>query len=79
MREASPLFHLTRAHPPVLLVHGTADASVPYDQSVRFQQRLRELDVPCELITVKDGVHGMLTWPPESYQEQVVAWLKRTL
>lgn len=80
MREASPLFHMKRGLPPVLLVHGTADASVPYEQSIMWEKRSRELGLPCELITIKDGVHGMISWPETSgYKTQVVDWLKKTL
>src|SRR4051812_1569216 len=39
LREASPLFQLKRGLPPMLLVHGTVDQSVPYSQSVAWQKR----------------------------------------
>src|SRR5258708_27111825 len=35
-RWASPVNHVAREGPPVLLLHGTADDSVPYSQSVDF-------------------------------------------
>lgn len=80
MRAASPLFQLKRGLPPVLLVHGTADASVPYAQSVAWQDRSREIGLRCDLITIKDGVHGMISWPESSrYKAQVVDWLKKAL
>ncbi|MEO5957710.1 MAG: alpha/beta hydrolase [Opitutaceae bacterium] len=81
MREASPLFHAKRGLPPFLLVHGTVDASVPFQQSVLWQARMKELGVPCELMTIKEGVHGMISWDPvaPTYKTDVVAWLERTL
>jgi alpha-L-fucosidase 2 len=81
MREASPLLHVKRGLPPFLLVHGTADASVPYEQSVIWQKRVRELGGTCDLITIKDGVHGMIGWDAVApdYKQQVVAWLQKTL
>ncbi len=81
MRAASPLLHLKRSLPPVLLVHGTADASVPYEQSVMWQKRSRELGLACDFITIKDGVHGMISWDAvaPTYRQDVVAWLVRTL
>jgi len=81
MRGASPLFHLKAGLPPCLLVHGTADASVPYEQSVAWEKRSRELGLKCDFITIKDGVHGMISWDKVApdYREQVVAWLVKTL
>jgi alpha-L-fucosidase 2 len=67
--------------PPCLLIHGTADKSVPYEQSVNFKARLEELGVPCELITIPDGVHDRRQWEPIAgdYQERMADWLVRVL
>jgi acetyl esterase/lipase len=81
LREASPLSRVTPGLPPFLLVHGTADTTVPPAQSERMQARLREAGVSCELITVTNGVHGMVSWDAVApdYKDRVVAWLVRTL
>ena len=81
LREASPLLQVKAGLPPFLLVHGTADTRVPFDQSVQMQTRLQAAGVPCELIAIKDGVHGMVSWNSVApdYKERVVAWLQRTL
>src|SRR6185295_3105201 len=51
LREASPLRRVRPGLPPFLLVHGTADMSVPYEQSLRLREALRGADVPCTLVT----------------------------
>ncbi len=81
MIAASPLLHLKPGLPPVLLVHGTADQSVPYEQSVEWQKRSRALGLTCDLITIRDGVHGMISWDAvaPTYKQDVVTWLVRTL
>jgi alpha-L-fucosidase 2 len=81
MVAASPLLQLKPGLPPVLLVHGTADQSVPYEQSVEWQRRSRALGLTCDLLTIKDGVHGMISWDAvaPTYKQDVVAWLVRTL
>ncbi len=81
LHEASPLDHVRPGLPPFLLVHGTADASVPYEQSVALQARLKVSGVACDFITIKDGAHGMISWDKAApdYREQVVAWLRKTL
>ncbi|HWA10033.1 MAG TPA: alpha/beta hydrolase [Opitutaceae bacterium] len=81
LRAASPMYFIKPGLPPFLLVHGTADQSVPYQQSVEMQAKLRAAGVTCDLITIEGGAHGMLYWDKVApgYQEKVVAWLKTTL
>lgn len=81
LREASPLAHVKPGLPPFLLVHGNADNVVPYDQSLKLQARLKAAGVRCDLLTIEQGGHGMLGWKSlgSDYQDQIVAWLKRTL
>jgi pectinesterase len=81
LREASPINHVHRGLPPFLLLHGTADMSVPYNQSVQLQAKLKVEGVPCELITIDDGVHGMARWEATAptYKGRVVNWLAEKL
>jgi len=37
----SPINHIRPGLPPFLLLHGDADQSVPYEQSLAFQAKLR--------------------------------------
>jgi dipeptidyl aminopeptidase/acylaminoacyl peptidase len=64
-----------------LLIHGTKDDAVPYEQSTRFQKQMKEAGNVCDLITIDAGVHGMGGWDKlkSDYREQMVAWLKKTL
>ncbi len=57
-RSASPLHHVSAGAPPFLIVHGTGDPTVPYQQSVDFRQALADAKVPVSLLTVTDGGHG---------------------
>lgn len=81
LRAASPMYFVKPGLPPFLLLHGTADQSVPYHQSVDMQAKLRAAGVPCELITIPGGVHGMLSWDTVApdYKDRVVGWLVQTL
>jgi acetyl esterase/lipase len=53
-----PLRNVTEDYPPTLLVHGTKDTDVPYEQSVLMARELEKKKVKHELITVPDGGHG---------------------
>ena len=87
LRQASPLTHLTHETPPCLLIHGTADASVPYAQSVNFQAKLNEMGVVSELITIPGGEHSMQDWKSlqsdhrqtPDYEQKLVQWLRKVL
>jgi dipeptidyl aminopeptidase/acylaminoacyl peptidase len=43
--------------PPTLLVHGTADALVPYGLSQSFARELQEAGVFTRLLTLQDAPH----------------------
>lgn len=57
--EASPVSYVSPEDPPVLMVHGTADRTVPYSQVTILKGRLEEAGVPVELITIEGGGHGL--------------------
>ncbi len=56
--EASPITRVTASSPPTLLLHGDADETVPYGQSVAMEAALRGAKVPVKLVTVRGGAHG---------------------
>jgi acetyl esterase/lipase len=55
---ASPITHVSRSAPPTLLLHGDADETVPYQQSVAMEAALRAVNVPAKLVTAPGGAHG---------------------
>ena len=77
LRAASPINLVHADLPPFLLIHGTADMSVPYSQSVQFQTKLKAAGVSCDLITIDDGVHGMSRWEASDpgYKDRVTSWI----
>jgi alpha-L-fucosidase 2 len=79
LRSWSPVAHVRADAPPFLLVHGTDDRVVPYDQSVQMHKKLQALGVRSELITVAGGGHGVRGWqiPNAAWLEQMVDWLRR--
>ena len=54
-----PVRNITADYPPILMVHGTADTDVPYQESADMAAALKKQGVPHELITVEGGGHGL--------------------
>jgi acetyl esterase/lipase len=57
-KSVSPIHYITKNSPPVFIVHGDADPTVPYQQSVDLHKKLLEAGVKTEFITVQGGLHG---------------------
>jgi dipeptidyl aminopeptidase/acylaminoacyl peptidase len=56
--RVSPISYVRAGLPPVLTIHGNADPTVPYTQSVRLHKALADAGVPNELMTIPGGKHG---------------------
>ncbi|MNN82412.1 Prolyl oligopeptidase family protein [compost metagenome] len=54
----SPILHLTKDYPPTMLLHGNSDTDVPYEQSVIMHEKLQQVGVTSELITIEGGDHA---------------------
>jgi acetyl esterase/lipase len=60
-RQISPIYFVTSALPPVLIVHGDSDVVVPLQQSESFAAKAKEVGAPAVKILVLPGKgHG---WP----------------
>jgi acetyl esterase/lipase len=57
-KSVSPITYVTKSSPPIFIVHGDADPTVPYQQSVDLHKKLLEAGVKTEFITVPGGLHG---------------------
>ena len=79
---ASPIAQISGAAPPFLMIHGTKDPGVPFEQSVAMCEALRASGKACEIVSVDAG-HGMDTWEPNRelhhYKAAMIEWLERTL
>lgn len=58
IKSVSPMTYITKKSPPIFIVHGDADPTVPYQQSVDLYEKLQELGVKSQFMTVKGGLHG---------------------
>lgn len=77
--DASPIAQISRSAPPFLMIHGTEDKGVPFQQSVDMCRALEAKGVACGIVPVDAG-HGMDNWEPHPalhhYKQKMVDWLR---
>ena len=54
-----PLKNVSADYPPTMLIHGTEDTDVPYEQSVMMAEKLEEMGVTHKLVTIPGAEHGL--------------------
>ena len=54
-----PVKNVSAEYPPTVLIHGTADTDVPYEQSVLMAAEFKKHNVPSEFYTIQNGEHGL--------------------
>lgn len=57
-REISPVDHIRKKLPPMLIFHGTADTTVPFENATRFTELMTKADNECQLVSFKGMKHG---------------------
>jgi len=76
-RQMSPITYVRKSLPPVLAIHGDADPTVPYEQSVSLVKALKTVGNQADLITVPDGQHGFSPEQMSKLWPDVYKWLKK--
>ena len=64
---------MTKDYPPTLLVHGTNDTDVPFEQSVMMVEQFKRYGVPHALKAVENGEHGLGGGDPKQIDEAYAA------
>jgi len=77
----SPAEEIKSGLPPFFIVQGTADKSVRLEETLAFAQRLKQAEVPCTILEMKDAPHRIAEWPKfaPDYAEKTAAWLQSKL
>ena len=60
-RRVSPLTYVRPGLPPIMMIHGDNDPTVPYQQAVRLHDALKGAGADNVLITIPGGKHGNFT------------------
>ena len=81
-REASPISYVSADDPPVLLIHGEADDTVPIGHSIKMEAALRQAGIAVKLLRIPGGKHGPTFGNPANapdYMGEMVNWLNQHL
>jgi len=77
--SVSPIYYVKKTSPPIYIVHGDSDPTVPYQQSVDLKKKLDELGVKNEFKTIPGGVHGKFTKEQNAEVSKEVAIFLKSL
>jgi acetyl esterase/lipase len=77
-QSVSPLTYVGKQTPPVFIVHGDADPTVPYQQSVALQKKLEAAGVVHQFMTVPGGLHGKFDKDQNSeINREIISFLRK--
>jgi acetyl esterase/lipase len=71
--SVSPISYVNKNSPPTFIVHGDADPTVPYQQSVDLYKKLMEAGVKTKFMTVEGGLHGKFQKDKNSEVNKAIA------
>lgn len=76
--SVSPVTYVSKNTPPVFIVHGDADPTVPYQQSVDLHEKLEAAGVTTQFVTVPGGGHGKFDKEKNAeINKEIIRFLKR--
>ena len=76
--SASPVTYVEASDPPMLLVVGDRDTTVPYHQTLEMAEKLRAAGVPYELMVLPGIDHDLLGKTPEATRDANLKALEAT-
>ena len=84
LAQLSPIEKVRGGMPPFLLIHGTADPIVPFEQSRAMCARMLSVGAECEVFPVPGAGHGIRRWEASPlmaapYKLEMIRWLRAEL
>jgi acetyl esterase/lipase len=77
--RANPITYVSADDPPFLIVHGTADQVVRYNQSELLEAALGKAKVPCTLVPLEGAAHGGPRFSAPDVQRRVAEFFAQHL
>ena len=79
LQEASPIYHISHALPPLLLIQGTKDELYP--GTLKYHEALKAAGVVHEFVVLEGAPHGMENWVSHSEWmsalDKAAEWLRK--
>lgn len=76
---ASPIAHLDKNDPPLLLIHGDADPQMPPEQSQELAKAYESMKLPVKFISLPGSKHGGKEFYDEERTKLTAEFLKKAL
>jgi acetyl esterase/lipase len=67
--QYEPAKNVTREYPPTLLIHGTMDTDVPFEESVNMAEQFKKQGVPYIFLPIQKGEHELTGGDPAQIQD----------
>ena len=78
-KKASPINHVDKNDPPMLLMHGSADTLVSPWQSAHMHEAQKKAGVYSSYILIEGADHGGIMWYQEPVFKQVISFFEQKL
>ena len=78
-KQASPVFHIDRSDPPLLLLHGDQDPQMPINQSHELHHAYKQLGLDVAFEVVHGAAHGGPEFVDDQRNSVVLAFLNKHL
>lgn len=75
--KASPINYVSEEDPPFLILHGEEDVTIPIKQSQDFYEKLQDVGVASEFISIPDVGHGGREF--NNYKSQILSFFEQYL
>ena len=76
---ACPVHYVTKAAPPMLMIHGTADTTVPFAQSELLYEKLEKAGCDVSLIAIEGSEHAGLPFFQPELWDAILAFFRDKL
>ncbi len=73
-RDFSPAHHIRSGLPPTLIFHGTADHTIPFENSERVCRLMKDAGNSCELVAYEGKDHGFFNFQEKKDDPNELFW-----